>query len=118
MEELNECREIFSLFDREKTGEIHLNELGFIVRSLGYHPSEQRLKELQEEYGENSIDFQQFSQILICLTNEIDDEIDIIEAFRVFDKEGQGRHVFARLPIHKRKSTMTLHVFFHPECLP
>ena len=92
-EELDEYREIFALFDRQKTGEVNLNELGFIVRSLGFHPSESRIRQFQEEYGDTSIDFQQFLQILNCLTNEIDDEIDIIEAFRVFDKEGQGTHL-------------------------
>lgn len=90
----NEYREIFALFDREKIGEIYLNELGLIVRSLGFHPSEYRIRQFQEEYGDNSIDFQQFLQIINSLTNEIDDEIDIIEAFRVFDKEGQGTHLF------------------------
>lgn len=103
MDELNEFRAIFSLFDREKIGEIHLKDLGFIVRSLGYHPSEQRLKEFQEDDKNTSIDFDQFLEILICLTNEIDDEIDIIEAFRVFDREGQGKHVFELSSIHKRE---------------
>jgi calmodulin len=92
-EELNEYHEIFSFFDRHHTGEIDLNELGLIVRSIGFHPSENRIKQFQKDYGDNQIDFQQFLQILICLTNEIEDEIDIIEAFRVFDKEGQGMHV-------------------------
>jgi calmodulin len=92
--ELNEYREIFSYFDRYHTGKIYLNELGLIVRSIGFHPSENRIKQFQKDYDDNQIDFQQFLQILICLTNEIEDEIDIIEAFRVFDKEGQGTHMF------------------------
>jgi calmodulin len=93
-EKLNEYREIFSFFDHHNTGKIHLDELGLIIRSIGFHPSENRIKQFQQDYGDNQIDFQQFLQILICLTNEIEDEIDIIEAFRVFDKEGQGTNVF------------------------
>jgi len=95
-EQINEYYEIFSFFDRHKTGEINLNELGLIIRSIGFNPSEIIIKQFQQEYQQNRIDkinFQQFLQILICLTNEIDDEIDIIEAFRVFDKEGQGMYV-------------------------
>jgi calmodulin len=93
-EKLNEYREIFSFFDHHNTGKIHLDELGLIIRSIGFHPSENRIKQFQQDYCDNQIDFQQFLQILICLTNEIEDEIDIIEAFRVFDKEGQGTNVF------------------------
>jgi Ca2+-binding EF-hand superfamily protein len=92
-EEINEYYEVFSFFDRHKTGQINLNELGLIIRSIGFNPSETIIKQFQQEYEQNGIvkiTFQQFLQILICLTNEIDDEIDIIEAFRVFDKEGQG----------------------------
>jgi calmodulin len=95
-EQINEYHEIFSFFDRHKTGEINLNELGLIIRSIGFDPSEIIIKQFQQEYQQNRIDkinFQQFLQILICLTNEIDDEIDIIEAFRVFDKEGQGIYI-------------------------
>ncbi|CAF3670059.1 unnamed protein product [Adineta steineri] len=92
-EQLNNYQEIFSFFDRYNTGEIHVNELGLIIRSIGFDPSEIKIKEIQEEYTQNGLDkinFQQFLQILISFTNEIDDEIDIIEAFRIFDKEGQG----------------------------
>ncbi|CAF1110887.1 unnamed protein product [Adineta steineri] len=92
-EQLNNYQEIFSFFDRYNTGEIHVNELGLIIRSIGFDPSEIKIKEIQEEYIQNGLDkinFQQFLQILISFTNEIDDEIDIIEAFRIFDKEGQG----------------------------
>ncbi len=96
-EQINEYQEVFSFFDRHDTGRIDLNELGLITRSIGFNPSEIKIKQIQEEYEHNGIDkinFQQFLQILISLTNEIEDEIDIIEAFRVFDKEGQGMIVF------------------------
>lgn len=95
--DLDEYREVFSFFDHHHTGEINLNELGLILRSIGFNPSEILIKKFQDEYHENEknqINFQQFLQILIYLTNEIDDEMDIIEAFRVFDKEGQGIYVF------------------------
>jgi Ca2+-binding EF-hand superfamily protein len=96
-EQINEYREVFSFFDRHNTGQININELGLIIRWIGFNPSEMIIKQFQYEYEQNQIDkidFQQFLQILICFTNEIDDEIDIIEAFRVFDKEGQGMDVF------------------------
>lgn len=96
-EQLNEYQEIFSFFDHHNTGRINLNELDLIIRSIGFNPSELKIKQIQDEYKQNGIDkinFQQLLQILITITNEIDDEIDIIEAFRVFDKEGQGMIIF------------------------
>ena len=102
-EQMEEYHEVFSFFDRHNTGRIHLNELGLIVRSIGFNPSEILIKQFQDDYEQNGIDkitFQQFLQILICLTNEIDDEIDIIEAFRVFDKEGQGMIILMITILH------------------
>lgn len=91
-EQLDEYREVFTYFDRQHTGEIHVNNLGLIVRSIGFHPNERLLKQIETRYETKRIKFEQFLEILIELTNEIDDEIDLIEAFRVFDKEGQGMH--------------------------
>ncbi|CAF3868367.1 unnamed protein product [Rotaria magnacalcarata] len=97
-EQINEYYEVFSFFDRHKTDRISLNELGLIIRSIGFNPSELLIEQYQQEYvaknGIDKIDFQQLLQILMYFTNEIEDEIDIIEAFRVFDKEGQGMIVF------------------------
>ncbi|CAF0780812.1 unnamed protein product [Adineta ricciae] len=95
--QMNEYEEIFTYFDRENTGRIDVNDLSLIIRSAGLNPSDMKLKEIRDDYEQNEINeinFQQFLQILINLTNEIDDEIDLIEAFRVFDKEGQGTIVF------------------------
>ena len=95
--QINEYEEIFTYFDRENTGRIAVNNLGLIIRSAGLNPSDMKLKEIQDDYARNEINeinFQQFLQILINLTNEIDDEIDLIEAFRVFDKEGQVTIIF------------------------
>ncbi|CAF1267430.1 unnamed protein product [Adineta ricciae] len=98
--QMNEYEEIFTYFDRKNTGRIDVNDLGLIIRSAGLNPSDMKLKEIQDDYERNKIneiDFQQFLQILINLTNEIDDEIDLIEAFRVFDKEGQGNQSYIHL---------------------
>ncbi|CAF4625886.1 unnamed protein product, partial [Rotaria socialis] len=92
-EQINEYYEVFSFFDHHNTGRISLNELGLIIRSIGFNPSELLIEQYQQEYveknGIDKIDFQQLLQILMYFTTEIEDEIDIIEAFRVFDKEGQ-----------------------------
>lgn len=92
-EKINEYHEIFTLFDRNNTGKITLNEVNLIIRAIGCYPHE-LIRKQSEQYGIDNIDFQQFLHIMIYLTNAIEDEINIIEAFRVFDKECQGMIIF------------------------
>ena len=45
-----ECRDAFSLFDRNGDGEISVEELGSVLRSLGRLHSEEELKAILSEY--------------------------------------------------------------------
>jgi calmodulin len=92
---VDECQEIFAFFDRQRTGRVNLTELGVIIRSIGYNPSELMIRHyrtIYEQQGYEKINFQQFQQILTNFDDEHNDndELDLIEAFRVFDKLGQG----------------------------
>ena len=40
---LAEFKEAFSLFDKDGDGTISINELGYVMRSLGQNPTEQEL---------------------------------------------------------------------------
>ncbi|CAF0784589.1 unnamed protein product [Didymodactylos carnosus] len=92
-EQIAEFKEAFSLFDRQGDGTINLSELGTVVRSLGFNPTESTIKQFQQDYnsnGINKINFHTFLQLLNNCASEIDDPTEVIEAFRVFDKEGNG----------------------------
>ena len=96
-EQIDEYHEAFALFDSRAEGTIDLNELGTVLRSLGFYPSEKTIQRLRQDYdqmGMIKINFEQFLRSIAGCTNEIENENDIIEAFRVFDKEGQGRYLF------------------------
>ena len=93
--EIAEYKEAFQIFDRHGEGAISSKELGTIMRSLGLNPSDEDIKEItdmfdNEKYN-NLIDFNSFLLIMAKRKNDVDKEEDLLEAFRVFDKENNGQ---------------------------
>ncbi len=90
---LKEYREAFENFDKDHNGTISFKELGSMMKSLGQNPTEQELREIISEVdldGNGYIDFNEFVMIMHKRSKESDPEEDVISAFRVFDKEGNG----------------------------
>ncbi|TMS39012.1 hypothetical protein L596_005613 [Steinernema carpocapsae] len=91
-QEIDEFREAFVLFDKDKSGTISTDELGIAMRSLGQNPTEQEMLELINEVdldGNGQIEFPEFCVMMKRIMKETDEEM-IREAFRVFDKDGNG----------------------------
>ena len=92
-EKSREVKEAFDMFDRDKDGKININELSNVMKALGYNLTE---KEVSEIMGENDNDNDgklKLEEVLFLVNNrskEIDTEDELIEAFRLFDKEGKG----------------------------
>ena len=93
--QIAEYKEAFQIFDRHGEGAISSKELGTIMRSFGLNPSDEDLKEISESFdnekNNNLIDFNSFLIIMAKRKNDIDKEEDLLEAFRVFDKENNGK---------------------------
>ena len=90
---LKEYREAFDNFDKDHNGSISLKELGSMMKSLGQAPTDQDLREIISEVdldGNGNIDFNEFITIMQKRTRDSDPEEEIISAFRVFDKDGNG----------------------------
>jgi len=106
-EQIEEFKEAFLLFDRDNDGFITTKELGTVMRSLGQSPTEHELQDMINEVdtdGSGTIDFPEFLQMMAKKMKDIDSEEEITEAFRVFDKDGNGyisaaelRHVMTSL---------------------
>ncbi|KAJ4476261.1 calmodulin [Lentinula lateritia] len=110
-EQISEFKEAFSLFDKvvstDGDGTITTKELGTVMRSLGQNPTEAELQEMVNEVdvnGDGTIDFPEFLSMMARKMKDIDSEEEIKEAFRVFDKDGNGfisaaelRHVMTNL---------------------
>lgn len=92
-EQIAEFKEAFSLFDRDGDGHITTKELGTVMRSLGQNPDERELQDLINDIdadGNGNIDFPEFLSLMAKKMKDTDTEEELIEAFKVFDIEGNG----------------------------
>ena len=107
-EQIAEFKEAFSLFDKDGDETITTKELGTVMRSLGQNPTEAELQdminEVNAEGGNGTIGFPQFLTLMARKMEDTDSEEEIREAYRVFDKDGNGfisatelRHVMTNL---------------------
>lgn len=90
-EQIAEYKEAFSLFDKDGDGRITCNELGIVMKSLGQEPTENELKDMINEVDHNmsgTIEFDEF--LLMMKMKEKDSMEELKEAFKVFDKDGNG----------------------------
>lgn len=92
-EQIAEFKEAFSLFDKDGDGTITTKELGTVMRSLGQNPTEAELQDMINEVdadGNGTIDFPEFLTLMARKMKDTDSEEEILEAFKVFDKDGNG----------------------------
>merc|ERR1711862_89829 len=80
----------FDLFDTKKQDFLSADDLGEIMRAMGFRPTEEELKELLLEIDE----FGEFCQL--CATFLVEDpdietmKRELKDAFRLYDKDNQG----------------------------
>merc|ERR1712096_206861 len=87
----------FDLFDMKTQEFLSGDDLGEIMRAMGFRPTEEELADLLHEVdedGSGEIEFGEFCQL--CATFLVEDpdietmKKELKDAFRVYDKEGQG----------------------------
>lgn len=95
-EEHAELKETFNLFDRDNDGYLTVKELGEAMRAMAQHPTEQEVKDLaRKSEGDDSkdhdlSDFTAFLNIMAKRMTVQEPDDQLLDAFRVFDKEGTG----------------------------
>lgn len=90
-QELDCLKEAFSLFDADHDGEITINELGRVMKNHGLNPTDDELKDMIRNVDKNSngaIDFNEFIEMMLRRDSKIEE--DVLHAFRVFDRDGDG----------------------------
>ena len=88
-----ELQDVFDQFDKDKDGKISSNELENAMQSMGQNPTVEEVQEMMKEVDLNQdgkIDFDEFMTLMIKTSPENQAEEEVINAFRVFDKEGNG----------------------------
>ena len=91
--QLEEIKEAFSLFDKDGDGTITIDELATVMRSLGQNPTDEELQDMINEVdadGNGVIDFSEFLNLMAKKGKENDAKEEYMEAFRVFDRDGDG----------------------------
>ncbi|KAH7958452.1 hypothetical protein HPB49_001865 [Dermacentor silvarum] len=95
-EQVQMLRKAFDMFDRDKKGYVHTNMVSAILRTLGQTFEEKDLKELISEIdqdGSGELEFDEFVALAARFLVEEDTEAmqeELREAFRLYDKEGNG----------------------------
>ncbi|XP_061741503.1 calcium-binding protein 5-like isoform X4 [Nerophis ophidion] len=110
-EEVEELREAFVEFDKDKDGFITCKDLGNLMRTMGYMPTEMELIQLSQNINMNlggRVDFEDFLELmtpkLLAETAGMIGLKELKEAFREFDIDGDGcitsdelRHAMVKL---------------------
>ena len=92
-DQIAEFKEVFSLIDKNADGAITIRELGAAMMSMGQSPTEEELQEMIDEVdanGNGTIEFSEFINKMAGKMTFSPSEKDTYDAFRVFDKDGNG----------------------------
>lgn len=84
-------RQIFDMFDKNGDNVINVEELSGILEILGYSPTTDEVRTILERFDQDNSGTIDFDEYLILIQHWIEqDEEQIYEAFKVFDKDGDG----------------------------
>ncbi|XP_062334914.1 calcium-binding protein 2a isoform X3 [Osmerus eperlanus] len=94
-EEMEELREAFREFDKDRDGFISCKDLGECMRTMGYMPTEMELIELSQQICGGRVDFEDFVELMgpkmLAETADMIGVKELRDAFREFDSNGDGQ---------------------------
>ena len=91
--QIGELKEAFRFFDRDRNGNIDIEELQHVLKTLGQEPTQQELEEMissvdLDDNGE--IDFEEFVQMMENRMFLPSNKTEYQDCFKFFDKNGDG----------------------------
>ena len=103
-EQIEEFKEAFQIFDVDGDDAISTDELGQVMRAMGYSPTQAELEEMIREVDADNNKVLDFSEFLTLMASKLrynDTEEELLEAFKIFDRDGDQlirkaeiKHVF------------------------
>jgi len=96
MEDIDDQREAFNLFDRKGDGKVDSNQLGDILRALGLNPTEADVAKIRGDIdptGQKRVSFEEFIPIYHNQESKRRKGAyeSFVESFKVFDRDGSGQ---------------------------
>ncbi|KAI8868552.1 putative calmodulin [Ramicandelaber brevisporus] len=93
-EQLKSFRSAFDMFDQDRNGKLCSSELGQVLLAIGFHPTEQELKDLVNDLDTDyngTIDFDEFVTLMTTRgSTEKTEEQELRDIFDMFDKDKNG----------------------------
>lgn len=93
-DKVQEYREAFNMYDKDHDGVISTHKLGVMLRSLGHNPTELEIQEMIDEVDHDrtgTVEFEDFLEVVMSKDlDEEDHELALKEAFKMFDRDGNG----------------------------
>jgi Ca2+-binding EF-hand superfamily protein len=92
--QIAEYREAFHIFDEDNDRHITATELGAVMRALGQNPTTREIEEWIQRMDTTHtglVSFEMFLQLMSRHLREANPQDEITDAFRVFDREGNGK---------------------------
>ena len=91
--QIAQFKETFTMFDKDGDGHITTKEVQEMMFTLGQYPTEEEVADMVNEVDTNrngTIDFNEFLTMMARKKNAKEEEEETLEAFRVFDVDGDG----------------------------
>ena len=93
MEEINEYKAAFSIFDKLEDGMISIEDTKKLMRSLGQNLSEKELNHITSTAklsNKSSVEFHEFLDIMANHRQTEEKTEDLLKAFKYFDRNDNG----------------------------
>lgn len=96
-EKTEELKEAFEVFDKDGDGEITVAELHQILNNLGQKTSLADVKKMIAEVDKDNNEKIDFEEFVIMMLKKQEGKDELFEAFKAFDKNGDGQISHAEL---------------------
>jgi Ca2+-binding EF-hand superfamily protein len=90
-EDREKFKNAFDAFDEDRDDLCETAIIGKLIRAIGFNPLPEEVEDMQEDISAPTFDFNTFLYIVYRHAREADPEAELIDSFRVFDKNGSGK---------------------------
>jgi len=94
IEQLNDFREVFNLFDKDKDGRLSVEELTKVFKTLGVVTTgDEKIKQMIEHVDTDksgAVEFEEFLNVMQQQPKTPRDDARLLAAFKIYDKNADG----------------------------